>query len=112
MVPPRKVHRSLVRLPHDHRPCTHARLANNPIQPNNELSVEEQMLLDAYRHLPSVPRLATRRYILWRDIRLVRAIYYRTFLNVSLTQLGDEALNEVGEFASPVQHYQFPLILR
>ena len=67
-------------------PCAPGAMA----QPAPGLSLDEQILLDAYRHLPPVPRLAVRRYILWRDIRLARAIYHRVFLNVALGQLRDQ----------------------
>ena len=78
------------------RSLNHNRRMSNPCitnqlaRPGRQLSTEELLLLDAYRHLPSVPHLAARRYILWRDIRLARAIYHRVFLNVALSQLRDQ----------------------
>jgi len=78
------------------------------------LSLEEQMLLDAYRHLPALPRLAARRYIRGGDIRLARMVYHRVLLSYRSTfcQLDHQALDEIGEFATSVEQYQLPFILR
>jgi len=64
--------------------------ANHARPESRGLSVEELCLLTAYRQLPPVTRLATRRYVFWGDIRLVRAIYHRVFMNITLSHLRDQ----------------------
>jgi hypothetical protein len=74
-------------------PCPPATSGGPPMR---SLSVEEQLLVMAYRRLPTVPHLAARRYILWRDIRLARAIYHRVFLHIALGQLRDQPTDKIG----------------
>ena len=93
------------------RLAVNLRLPGMPARTRTPLSLDEQLLLDAYRQLSSVPHLAVRRYVLWRDIRLARAVYYRIFLHISLGQLRDQALNEVGQLPAPVEQYELPFIV-
>lgn len=92
------------------RLAVNLRLPGMPVRPRTPLSLDEQLLLDAYRQLSSVPHLAVRRYVFWRDIRLARAIYYRVFLDISLGQLRDQALNEIGQLPAAVEQYELPFI--
>ncbi len=48
----------------------------------DDLSLGEQALVSNYRTLASVPRLATRHYLLDGDSRLVRILYDRVFLGL------------------------------
>jgi len=65
-------------------------LRDRPGQPRGRLNLdslevltpEEDALLEAYRNLDSVPRLAVRRFVLSGDIRLVRAIYNQVCLGI------------------------------
>ena len=73
------------------------------------LSSEEQQLLAAFRQLAPLPRLAVRRYLFWRDIRLIRLICARLFPEVAFGQLEDEPLDEVGERPASEERDEFPL---
>jgi len=46
------------------------------------LTADEKALLDSYRALNTVNRLAVKRYILTGDTRLVRAIYFQVCLGL------------------------------
>ena len=60
------------------------------------LSVEQLMLVDGYRQLPSVTHLAVRCYLLRGDIRLARFIANGLSRRAAIGQLDDKALDELG----------------
>ena len=60
------------------------------------LSVEQLMLVDGYRQLPSVTHLAVRCYLLRGDIRLARFIADGLSRRAAIGQLDDKSLDELG----------------
>ena len=60
------------------------------------LSVEQLMLVDGYRQLPSVTHLAVRCFLLRGDMRLARCVADGLSRRAAVSQLDDKPLDELG----------------
>jgi len=74
------------------------------------LSPEEQILVSGYRAMDTLWRLAIRCFLATGDDRLVLAIYFQRFLGLRPRQLGGQAADYLGQFPTPVEVDEPPLI--